>query len=204
MEQRKIAAARRETIDVAEKLRLAELELSKRQTSRDPAALRKQLERVRSEKVSLDQQLQGSEQRVKVLETEKADLARRLALESLDKTAKKRWSESKQLTHQIATAPRPTPTTPEPTVAVVSNVSTVGTNNGDNVKRTPPPTPPARPDQLSEVAAQKAAAQKAPLAPTLTNVSHFRYLSTATTAGSDGGGDGMASGRKHRPPPPAR
>ena len=85
---------------MAEKLRLAELELTKRQTAWDSTALREQLERVRNEKVSLGQRLQASEQRATLLESEKEDLARRLALVSLDKTAKKRWSETKQLTYQ--------------------------------------------------------------------------------------------------------
>ena len=194
MEQRKIAAARQKTDEMAEKLRVAELELTKRQNARDPAALREQLERVRNEKVSLDQQLQASEQRAKLLEAEKEDLARRLALLSLDKTAKKRWSESKHPQHESSTSALMAPAR-APSVA--DDVNAAGTNDGISCRPvrhgvakigTAPPTPPARPDSASAFAAQKS-----PFASTLTNVA----------PPGAGRGDG-GSIKKQRPPPPAR
>lgn len=200
MEQRKIAAARQKTDEMAEKLRVAELELTKRQNARDPAALREQLERVRNEKVSLDQQLRASEHRAKLLEAEKEDLARRLALLSLDKTAKKRWSESKNPfppPHESPSTAALTAPARAPSVVVVDDVNTAGTNDGIScrpvhhgvaVTGPAPPTPPARPDS-----APAFAAQKSPLASTLTNVG----------PPGAGRGDGSSS-KKQRPPPPAR
>jgi chromosome segregation ATPase len=196
LKQRKIASARQKTDEVAEKLRLAELELTKRQSARDPATLRDQLERVRTEKVTLDQQLQASEHRAQQLETEKEDLARRLALLSLDKTAKKRWSEAKHLTNQSPVKPTPMLIAGASSVAIAGGANTACTSNEvrrrvvhQEAKKTTltPPTPPARPDDHSVVSRQMS-----PLASsTLTNL-------TVAERGD------VNSTKKHRPPPPAR
>lgn len=198
LEQRKIAAARQKTTEVAEKLRLAELELTKRQNARDPATLREQLERVRTEKVTLDQQLQASEHRAQLLEAEKEDLARRLALLSLDKTAKKRWTEAKHATNQSPVKPAPLLVVGASSVAIPGSANAAGTSSElscravhQAAKTIAPaaPIPPARPDGHSIVSGQKS-----PLASTLTN-----FASNPKAGRGD-----MSATKKHRPPPPAR